>query len=124
MIVVKDVVNFIKKPDDFILKNPKKAALYSIAFKIIGISFLIIVLSNPICFGISSICSFSASLYIDNKILKNFEPLFFGFVKKWINYDPEKVGVYIGRILEMIYEADPALRTRGIYRGFFLQKNS
>ncbi|NGX34101.1 MAG: hypothetical protein K1060chlam1_00448 [Candidatus Anoxychlamydiales bacterium] len=122
MIVVKDIVDFIKKPDDFVLQNPKKAILYSIAFKIIGFALLIIYSYNPIALILSSLCFFSASLYIDHKILKNIEELTFQLIEKAINHDPEKHGVYIGRILHMIKDADPLSRLRGIYRGFFLQR--
>ncbi|NGX51966.1 MAG: hypothetical protein KR126chlam5_00259 [Candidatus Anoxychlamydiales bacterium] len=124
MIVVKDVTCFIKKPDDFVLENSKKAVLYSIVFKIIGFAALIFSSYNPIFFVCSSVCFFSVSLYIDHKILKNIEPIVFDLFKKWINHDPEKTGVYIGRILNIIWRADPLSRARGIYRGFFFQRNS
>ncbi|NGX33308.1 MAG: hypothetical protein K1060chlam4_01370 [Candidatus Anoxychlamydiales bacterium] len=124
MIVVKDIVGFIKKPDDFVLENPKKAVLYSIAFKIIGVASLILNSYNPIAFAIISLCFFSASLYIDSKILKNIEPIVFDLFEKWINHDPEKTGVYVGRILGIVWKADPLSRARGIYRGFFFQRNS
>ncbi|HEU64695.1 MAG: hypothetical protein KR126chlam4_00841 [Candidatus Anoxychlamydiales bacterium] len=124
MIVVKDVVGFIKKPDDFVLQNPKKAALYSIAFKIIGFASLIISSCNPIAFVISSLCFLTVSIYIDHKILKNIEPIVFDLLEKWINHDPEKTGVFIGRVLDMVWRADPLSRARGIYRGFFFQRHS
>ncbi|NGX49132.1 MAG: hypothetical protein K940chlam5_00728 [Candidatus Anoxychlamydiales bacterium] len=124
MIVVKDIVGFIKKPDDFVLENPKKAVLYSIVFKIIGFAALIFSSYNPIFFICSSICFFSASLYIDSKILKNIESIVFDLFEKWINHDPEKKGVFIGRILDIVWRADPLSRARGIYRGFFFQRNS
>ena len=124
MIVVKDIVGFIKKPDDFVLENPKKAVLYSIVFKIIGFAALIFSSYNLIFLVSSSICFFSASLYIDSKILKNIEPLAFDLIEKWLNHDREKKGVYIGRILDIVWRADPLSMARGIYRGFFYQKNS
>jgi len=124
MMIVKDVASFIKNPDDFVLQSPKRAALFSIAFKIIGVALLAINSSNLIAtFVISSLCFFSASLYIDNKILKNIEPLFFKFIEKAINHKPEKVGFFLGRILNMVMNADPLSRIRGIYQGYFFQSN-
>lgn len=123
MILINDVAGFIKKPDDFVLQNPKKAVLYSIAFKIIGFALLVINSYNPIAFVLSALCVFSASLYIDHKILKNIEPLAFDLIEKCLNHDPEKTGVYIGRILDIVWRADPLSRARGIYRGFFFQRN-
>jgi len=122
MIIAKDIVGFIKKPDDFVLENTKKAVLYSIVFKIIGFAPLIISSYNLIFFVVSSISFFSASLYFDYKILKNIEPLAFDLFEKWINHDLEKNGYYIGRILDIIWRSEPLLIARGIYRGFFFQK--
>jgi len=58
------------------------------------------------------------------KILKNIEPIVFDLLEKWINHDPEKTGVFIGRVLDMVWRADPLSRARGIYRGFFFQRHS
>lgn len=122
MIVISDIRAFIKNSDDFVLQNPRKTALYSIAFKIIGLAFLVLS-TTSMYLAILSICFFSASVFIDHKILKNFEPLFFMFIEKCINRDPDRAGFYMGRIFAIVMQADPQARFRGMYRGFFFQRS-
>jgi len=120
MKVLSDIKSFIKNPDEFVTNKDKYkyAFIYSTALKIFAFASILIKTYFPASFAIAAIITFSASLYIDYKIIANIEELFFSMFQKNINNNPYQSGFFLGRVVANIIKINFVQRVHGYIRGF------